>query len=134
MNLFHKRARALTLAFLFLTAANVFGQGFSCTSSTTISITGSGNTQIIAAVTDQLVRICHISLSFDANSDFSIREGTGTDCGTNDIALTGTYLDINSIALDFGAVGALRNSASQALCLNFGSSVNAGGVITYAQF
>ena len=110
------------------------GDTFVCNQSAVVNLTASGNTQIIALSASKSIRICHISLSFDAASNFSLREGTGSDCGTSDTALTGVYLAINSITLDFGADAALRGSSAQALCVLLSTTVNVGGVITYAQF
>ena len=107
---------------------------FSCNSQEIVNLSASGNTQIVALSAGDVIRVCHISFSMDAVADVTFREGTGTNCDTDDTAISGIYRDANWIALDFGADGALRGSSGQALCVNLGTAVNAGGVITYAQF
>ncbi|MBF6570524.1 MAG: hypothetical protein IVW54_16780 [Candidatus Binataceae bacterium] len=106
---------------------------FTCPLSAPITFTAaSGSLQIVAASGATIVRICHISISSSAASNWTIQYGTGANCGTGTAALTGAYNNVTTFALDFA--GTLRTPASQALCLNSSVAVTAGGVVTYAQF
>lgn len=115
---------------------------FHCNMQAAISLSAAGNTEIIPAPSGagpaaivRTTRICHISISFEAMVDVSIRSGGGTNCASGGAILTGTYQDVLSIALDFGPEGALETLASnveQAVCVNLGAAVTGGGVVTYA--
>jgi hypothetical protein len=107
---------------------------FVCDKSAPISISGSGLTQIVAASGTTQVRICHINFSNTGTSNVTIEGGTGSNCGSGTTAVSGAYQSILGIALDFTPRDALTFAASDAVCLNFGSSVTAGGLVSYAQF
>ena len=107
---------------------------FTCNQTASVALTAAGNTQLVAAVAGQRIRVCHLSLSFVSMVDFSLHEGTGVACATGDTAITGTYQDILTVALDPSSAGAIRTASGQALCANLGVAVTGGGVITYAQF
>ena len=121
------------------TTSNVFsptGEAeFNCNNRANIAVSASGNTQIIAAPSGvQAIRICHISISFQAMVDISFTQGTGVNCATNNFALTGTYEDVLTFAPGLGAEAALRVTGGSAFCINLGTAVTGGGVIIYAQF
>lgn len=107
---------------------------FACTNRAAFDLAGAGNTQIIAASGTTSVRICHISLSTTPPEDIKFTEGTGANCVTGTADLTGLYKQVTALAFDFGSVGALRGSASQAICINQSSAQAAGGVVIYAQY
>ena len=103
-----------------------------CTNRATIALAGAGNTQIVAAVAAQRIRVCHLSLAFQAAVDVQLTEGTGANCAVGTANVTGLYEDVLSMALDLDSpiVGTL----AQALCVNLGAGITGGGVITYAQY
>jgi hypothetical protein len=103
------------------------------TSSTPLSLSSSGLTQIIALSGSTQIRLTHISLSFASAVDFQLEYGTGSACGTGTTALTGVYKGILTIVLSF-TLDPLLVPAGQALCVNLGSSVTGGGLAKYAQF
>jgi hypothetical protein len=109
-----------------------FDRSFVCPSSAVFNITTSGDHQIIAASGTTKIYICDVSYSADNPSDFKLDTGTGADCVTGTAAITGNYKAV--LTLEVPYAGQLRTAASQALCVNFGSSVNVGGTVTYAQF
>lgn len=103
-----------------------------CTSRTAIALAGAGNTEVIAAVGAARIRVCHLSLSFQAAVDVQLTEGTGANCAAGTANITGLYEDVLSMALDLDSP--LIGTASQALCVNLGAAVVGGGTITYAQY
>ena len=105
-----------------------------CDQSAVISISGSGLTQIVAASGAKQVRICHISVSNSAGSTVQIEYGTGSNCGTGTTALTGVYQNVATMALDFPTRAELDAPSGDAVCLNYGTSVTAGGTVLYAQY
>jgi hypothetical protein len=108
---------------------------FVCTNSAAISLSASGNTQIIALSGSTAIRVCHISLAMASTVDLKLVRGTGTNCGTGSADMTGVYKSVGSLALDFPAAsGGLRVTAGNALCVNLGSAVTGGGLVVYAQY
>ncbi len=103
------------------------------TSNAAISLTTSGLTTIVGLSGTRLIRIAHLSVAFASAVDFQLEYGTGGSCGTGTTALTGVYKGIGTIALDFQQAPLIL-PAGQALCVNLGTSVVGGGVITYARY
>jgi hypothetical protein len=90
---------------------------------------------LVAGVAAKNIIVCHLDFVSDTVATFTIRQGTGTTCGTNTATLAGAYPSILSFAADYGALGALRTTiAARDLCLHSGASATVGGVVTYAQF
>ena len=107
---------------------------FICTNQASFNLTGSGNTQIIAASGATTIRICHLSFSTTAAEDIKVTRGTGSDCGTGTNDVTGLYKSVQGLALDFQPSAALRGAASGAICLNQSAVQNLGGIVIFAQF
>lgn len=107
---------------------------FGCTQQAAITLTA-GTTEVVALSAGLRIRVCHISLSWDATVDFSLVEGTGSNCGTGTASLTGVYQDITGVALDLNSSNApVRGSASNAVCVTQTGAANGGGVVVYARF
>jgi hypothetical protein len=105
-----------------------------CDLSAPFSISSTGETQIIAAVSGKQIRLCHISFSSNAVSNMAIEQGTGTNCGTGTALVAGTYQNVLTFALDWTPRASPIFTSGTAACLNFTTSVSAGGVVVYAQF
>ena len=103
-----------------------------CTSRAAIALAGAGNTQIVAAVAATRIRVCHLSLAFQAAVDVQVTEGTGANCAVGTANVTGLYEDVLTAAFDFDSP--LLGTLAQALCINLGAGITGGGVITYAQY
>ncbi len=93
-------------------------QNFACTNQASFNLSGSGDTQIIAASGSTTIRICHISFSTTATEDIKVTRGTGSNCGTGTADVTGLYKSVQSMALDFRNTSPLKGAASGAICLN----------------
>lgn len=107
---------------------------FGCTESAAITITA-GTTQVVALAAGEQIRICHVSLSWDATVDFNLIEGTGVNCATGPANLTGVYQDVTAVALDFEASqSALFGTAANAVCVVQTGAANGGGVIVFGRF
>ena len=106
---------------------------FICDESRVVALSASGNTQIIPLGDGQQVRICHLSLAFQAVVDVRLTQGTGTNCATGNTNLTGLYENVGTMDLNWDT-GGLRAGASNAVCVNLGAAITGGGVVTYAQF
>ena len=105
------------------------------TKSVAVSLSSvSGENQIIAASGSTLVRITHISIGMSGAATVSIDAGTGTNCGTGTSTIWGPYpSNTTGFSLDFDA-STLFAPAGNAVCLNFGGTVTAGGGATFAQY
>lgn len=104
------------------------------TLSSAVSVTTSGLTQIIALSAAKSIRIGHLSLSFASGVDFQLEYGTGSNCASGTTALTGVYKNILTYAYDDPPGAPLLIPASNALCVNLGTSVTGGGLAQYALF
>ena len=108
---------------------------FSCTLSAAITLSAGTDVVIVPLTSATTIRICGFSYSSDTSADVTIRQGTGTTCGTNQVALSGAYKNVLGLALDFGNEGALRTTvAARDVCLHFSASSTVGGIVTYAVY
>ncbi len=105
--------------------------GAYCTSQAAFNLSGSGNTQIIAAGAGT-IHVCHISLATAAPEDIKLTSGTGANCATGTADVSGLYKTISALALD--TLGALVAPANAALCLNQSAVQATGGIVIYSVF
>jgi hypothetical protein len=105
------------------------------TKSVAINLSGAtGENQIIALSGSTIVRIAHISVSMSAASTVSIDVGTGSNCAGGTATIWGPYpSNTTSFSLDLEP-SMLKGPAGDAICLNFGGTVTAGGGVTFAQY
>lgn len=109
--------------------------GFVCNTSAAISISAGTDVVIVTGVSAKFVRICHLDFSADATSVATIRQGTGSTCGTNTVALSGGYQNILGLAEDYTPLSPLTTTvAARDVCLHFSTNVTAGGTVIYAIF
>jgi len=108
---------------------------FGCTNQAVITLAAGTDVVIVTGVAATNVRICSLSFSGPTTADVTIRQGTGTTCGTNTATIAGVYGSVTSLAFDFQPTAALRTTvAARDVCLHFSTSVTVGGVVIYAQF
>jgi hypothetical protein len=100
-----------------------------CNHSAPISLSGSGNTQIVAASGTKVITVCHISLSTGTPENIQLTQGV---CAGSPTALTGVYQGVLGIALDF-QTQTLFTGAGNALCVNQQNAQTTGGLVTYGQ-
>lgn len=92
-----------------------------------------GENQIIAASGSTVIRITNISVGMTTAGTVSITAGTGANCGTSTVTLWGPYpSNTTGFAQDFA--GILLAPAGDAVCLDFGATVTAGGGVLYSQY
>lgn len=105
-----------------------------CTKAAPITLSSvSGENQIVALSGSSVIRICNIAVGMSGASTVSITAGTGTNCATSTTTLWGPYPS-NTTGFTEDFFGILLAPAGDAVCLNFGSTITAGGGINYAQF
>lgn len=105
-----------------------------CNAASPISLTSvTGENQIIALSGSTVIRICNIAVGMTAAVTVSIDVGTGSNCGTSTTTVWGPYPgNTTGFAQDFA--GVLVIPAGNAVCLNFGGTVTAGGGVSYVQY
>jgi hypothetical protein len=103
-----------------------------CTTSRLFNLAGAGNTEIVPLVAGQVIRICHLSLSTVPSEDIYLSYGTGANCVVGPAALTGIYMSVTQMAMDWN--GGIIAPVSQALCLNQSLAQATGGVVIYSQY
>jgi len=101
-----------------------------CVNQSSITLTGSGDTEIIAATTGRTVRICELYLAAASAEDVKLTRGTGTNCGTGTANITGLFRQVT--ALNINSSNGIRGSSGSAICINQSGAVNSGGVVIYA--
>lgn len=101
-----------------------------CTQNQPISAVAA-NTQLIAAVAGQTIRVCSFEIFANAAAAPSLQAGTGAACATGTVALTGTFtLPIATQIFNSGP--SFRLPAGTALCVFTAASVS--GFVNYAQY
>lgn len=106
-----------------------------CNKQATFNISASGDTQIIAAPADasSIIRVCHLSFSTTAAEDIKVDQGTGTNCATNTVSITGLYKSVQSAVFQYSSQSPLRTTVGgSAVCLNTSTTTALGGVVIYA--
>jgi len=109
---------------------------FTCPSSATVSVTAAATTQIVALSGATIVRVCSFVITGSvAATTATWVYGTGADCGTGQVALTGAMrMPLSgSIAISAGNGSLFRGIAGNALCLTAATG-NVTGFVTFAQY
>jgi hypothetical protein len=106
---------------------------YGCGSQALFNLSGSGDTQIIAASGATVIRICHLSLSTVGAEDIKITRGTGANCATGTADVTGLYKTVTALAFDWGPFSPLVGAASGAICINQSVAQATGGIVIYDQ-
>jgi hypothetical protein len=108
---------------------------FTCRNATVIDDSAMGNTQILAAVAAQNIRICKMTLTAAATVGIQLTQGTGVNCATGNNPLGGLYQAVLTVAEDYVADQAgLIAGASQAVCLNLSAGTRTTGTIFWSQY
>lgn len=74
----------------------------------------------------------HIAMSWDSAQTVTIRQGTGSTCGSNTATLYGPFANLLAFTLDFDSASALHTTvAARDICVHFGGAVTGGGGAVY---
>lgn len=102
----------------------------SCTTFALFNLSGSGNTQIVAASAAKKIIVCSVDFATGTPEDVKFTEGTGSNCASGTADVTGLYKNISARSHD--AMGlSYTATAGDALCLNQANSQALGGTIWY---
>jgi hypothetical protein len=121
---------------ILLNNSGNYDREFVCDKQAKITFTAATDAVIVAAGGGATrTKICHIDWSMDTGQVATIREGTGSTCGSSTNDLTGGYQAALTFAQDYSNKAALRNQSNNVdTCVHFASAVTGGGVVIYAQF
>jgi hypothetical protein len=104
---------------------------------TKLSVPVTATGQMVAAVSGKSVYACHFSATFGGTSPtITFTQGTGTNCGTNTVNLTGAFAPApNGTELELGFGGTLFTPLpGDAMCISLGGTTpTVAGVFTYVQ-
>ncbi len=97
-----------------------------------ITLTTGTDVVIVAGVSATKTYVGSLSFAADSGQTVTIQQGTGTTCLTNTLVLAGPYPLTTALALDFDSKNSLHTTINaRDLCVHFGGSVTAGGVVVY---
>lgn len=97
-----------------------------------LAISAGTDTVIVAGVMSTQTYVGHISFSLDSAQTVTIRQGTGSTCGTNTVILYGPAPNVTAVALDYDSKGPLHTTvAARDLCLHLGGTATAAGGLVY---
>jgi hypothetical protein len=113
-----------------------FDREFTCPSSAVINVAAGATQEIVALTSSQIIRVCSIVISADTlatTATFSY--GTGTTCGTGNVALTGAMRlqDEGNISISAENGSLMRTAASNALCIAAATGA-VTGFISYLKY
>lgn len=101
-----------------------------CVNQSAVTLTGSGNTEIIAAASGKAVRVCELYVTAASTEDIKLTQGTGANCATGTADITGLFRATADLKLN--SSNGIRGSTGQAICINQSGAINAGGIVIYA--
>lgn len=105
-----------------------------CNSSATVAVTAGNTTQIVALASSKVIRVCGFGVSIGTTGTYSWTSGTGTNCGSNTTALTGTMnLTAGTPFAVYGNPELFRTTTAYELCL-VATTGNVNGWVSYAQY
>jgi hypothetical protein len=102
----------------------------SCSLFAPFNLSGSGNTQIVAASATKKIIVCSVDFATGTPEDIKFTEGTGSNCASGTADVTGLYKNISARSHD--AMGLpYTATAGDALCLNQSVAQALGGTVWY---
>lgn len=119
----------------FLSGANCL-PAIQASKSAAINIAATTTTQIIALAANQAIFVTSWNVMAAGTNNVTLVYGTGTNCGTGQVALTGAYPLIAQagIATGNGLGPILYIPAGNALCVTTSGSGQLSGSVSYVQF
>lgn len=104
-----------------------------CDQSAPISVSASGDFQLVALTGGKQVHVCAYNLLANGSTAATLEYGTGSNCATGKTSITGAYPLTAQTGLSAGSgLGQLFAApVSNAVCINNGSAQTVSGLITY---
>lgn len=104
-------------------------------SSVAISTASSGNVELVALTSTQIVYVCGGFVSADGTVGVQWIYGTGTACATGETDLSGvvSLQAREGFVLPAGGTPYMKSAASNALCIELSAAVQVNGFLTYVK-
>ena len=100
----------------------------------TVAVSVTTTTQLVAAVTGQRVYACGVYLDNDtATTALQFKYGTGSLCATNETDLTGA-MTVATLSMENAGATQLTTGSGTAMCLELNSNTQVNGWLTYVQY
>jgi hypothetical protein len=107
---------------------------YGCDKSVRVSTSTAGLAQVVALSGTTTIRICGFSIMAAGATTFTLSGGTGTNCGTGNVTITGGYSLIAQTSVNaFSSSPIAFATAGQAVCINNSAAVAIAGFISYEQ-
>ena len=101
------------------------------TSQFAISISSSGNNELVALTSSQTIYVCDLTLVSNGTVGVQVIYGTGTACATGETNMSGVLPLVANSGWSHNYDGRLKTAASNALCLELSAAVQVDGIVTY---
>lgn len=100
-----------------------------------ISTATAGDLELVSATASQIVYVCGWNFISSGTNTIRFIYGTGSNCATGQTGLTGIYAVTAQVGMAIPNTGAIQTKtpASNALCIEIGSSVQVSGMLTYVK-
>ncbi len=107
-----------------------------CDTSVAINTAAAGSTQLVALTAGQTIYVCGYNFMAAGAVNVDLRYGTGTNCATAPVSLTGPYNLVAQTGVSYGngAGVVVQTAAANALCVNLSAAVQVSGVVSYTKF
>lgn len=95
------------------------------------SVTGT-DVVVVTGVSSTKTYLKQLALTLDSAQTVTIRQGTGTTCGTNTATIYGPFPATQGFVFDFDSKGGLHTTVNaRDVCIHTGSSATFGGGVVY---
>lgn len=130
-------AAATNINYAYVFNGATWDRQFYATLQAASSVAAGTDVVIATGTAAKITRLVHFDFIWDTSAAVTIRQGSGTTCGTSTATIAGPYPAGATIGLvmDYSTGGALTTTATGLdICLHFGASVTGGGFAKYQQF
>lgn len=100
-----------------------------------ISVSASGDTELVALTTNQIVYLCGYDVIAAGTVNVTLVYGTGSNCATGKTSLTGAYPLVANSGLARANAGypQTKGAVSNAVCITLSGAVQVSGMLTYVK-
>lgn len=107
-----------------------------CDSSVEIDTAASGNTELVALTSGDIIYVCGYNWIAAGTVTVQLIYGTGSACGTGETDLSGEMQFTAQTGVSYGGDGRLvtKTAVSNALCVELSAAVSVDGLLTYGKY
>jgi hypothetical protein len=101
------------------------------TAQVAISVSSSGNNELVALTSAQTIYICDLTLISNGTVGVQLIYGTGTACATGETNMSGVLPLVANSGWTHDYAGRLKTAEANAFCLELSGAVQVDGILTY---